>query len=72
MLKDNDKRRINDITPYLNLFIKVYEPMQVYNRKEFGKTIIGNLIAKIKTEEKEYILKFKIDIGSSRIDFKLI
>ena len=43
--------------------MNIYDP-KIYNRKEFGKTIIWNLTVKIKREEKEDIQNFRIEIGT--------
>ena len=61
-LKDKDEKRIQDIGS--NLKIEVLNPMEVLNGKKFGKIILGNVTAKIKTEEKENIVNFKINVGS--------
>jgi len=42
-LEDNDKRKIKDIPQ--NAIIEVYI-IHTYKRKEFGKTIIGNITIK--------------------------
>ena len=63
-LKDNDERKIKYITQSPSFFIEIYDPKQMCDRKEFGKTIMGNLTAKIKVGEKEDIKNFKIEIGT--------
>ena len=63
-LEDNDKRRIKDIISSSSFYMSIYDPMQIYNRKEFGKTIIANITVKIKTAEKENIQNFKTEIGT--------
>ena len=70
-LKDNDERMIKDITSSSSFFMYIYDPMKIYNRKEFGKIIFGNLTAKIKTGEKEDIQNFKIEIGALESTSKL-
>jgi len=70
-LKDNDERMIKDITSSSSFFMYIYDPMKIYNWKEFGKIIFGNLTTKIKTEEKEDIQNFKIEIGALESTSKL-
>ena len=70
-LEDNDERRIKDITSSSSFFMSIYDPMQIYNRKEFGKTIMGKLTAKIKEGEKEDIQDFNIEIGTLESTSKL-
>ena len=43
--------------------MNIYDP-KIYNRKEFGKIIMGNLTFKIKKEEKEDIQNLTIEIGT--------
>jgi len=62
IMKDKDEKRIQDLSP--NLEIEVLNSMAFFNGEKFGKIILGNVTAKIKTEEKENIENFKINIGA--------
>ena len=71
ILKDNDERRIKDLTLKSDLNIQVIIQQTNIPRKEFGKTLSGNVIFK-----NEKIQNFEIKIGTlestSRLYYKIL
>ena len=57
-LENNDERKIRT-----NTYINVYDPKQIYKRKEFGKTLVRNVMIH-NFEQKKIIENFKIIIGT--------
>ena len=57
-LENNDERKIR-----ANTCINVYDPKQICKRKEFGKTLVGNVIIN-NFEQKKIVENFKIIIGT--------
>jgi len=56
------KATLSDVK--ISFYMNIYDTMKIYNRKEFGKIIMGNLTFKIKREEKEDIQNLTIEIGT--------
>ena len=69
-MNDNDKRRIKDITNS-GITISVMNLMYYAQKNNFGKRLVGNVIAKIETKEKEDIKYFQIEIGTLESTSKL-
>ena len=61
-MKDNDKRRIEDLTNSYNFGITVYKLN--FERKGFGQILKGKTTVKIKKGEKEEIRNYEIEIGA--------
>ena len=61
-MKDNDKRRIKDLTNSYNL-TNIKNKLN-FERKGLEQLLKGNTTVKIKKEEKEEIRNYEIEIGA--------
>ena len=63
-LKENDEKRIQDLSNAFNLNFIIYFNQMNASRKYFGKPLSGNVTVNIKENEKEEIQNLKIIIGA--------
>ena len=68
-LKDNDERRIKNLTNSYNFGITVYKLN--FEKKGLGHILNGNVTVKIKKGEKEENINYEIEIGTLESTFRL-